>query len=438
MRRARTTGQALVVVLAFLATLTGGFLVVFSVGQVVNDKVRLVNAADAAAFSAAQWQARSLNYQAYLNRAIVANEVAIAQMVSLRSWSRYMDRTISNASRIGSFVPPMAATLQSLERGWDAVDRAIAGIAPLEGVLSRWNVDVLTNAQAIAHQQGTIAAAELVAQVAALQEPRAEVYEATRLLQVRNAAQWQHRFTARMQRGGGDLRRYSQLLMDSRDGFSAWRSADLAPEGSPLQVSRRGGTDLIGAYAWRGIDTLSAHIDLGILAQEIPLGWGAAEQRHLPMTQQGIHGNSSRRNSRASRLARRELAPVQAYRGLPEIRDVVQPARQDERRVTYSVALRMPQTRIDTAERLLVPHGLWGAAAEPERFAANFSSSALHALGSAEVYFRRPEGRADGRREFASLFSPYWQAHLATTPDSDRQLTAIQRGLQFDPFGVQP
>ncbi len=438
MRRARTTGQALVVVLAFLATLTGGFLVVFSVGQVVNDKVRLVNAADAAAFSAAQWQARSLNYQAYLNRAIVANEVAIAQMVSLRSWSRYMDRTISNASRIGSFVPPMAATLQSLERGWDAVDRAIAGIAPLEGVLSRWNVDVLTNAQAIAHQQGTIAAAELVAQVAALQEPRAEVYEATRLLQVRNAAQWQHRFTARMQRGGGDLRRYSQLLMDSRDGFSAWRSADLAPEGSPLQVSRRGGTDLIGAYAWRGIDTLSAHIDLGILAQEIPLGWGAAEQRHLPMTQQGIHGNSSRRNSRASRLARRELAPVQAYRGLPEIRDVVQPARQDERRVTYSVALRMPQTRIDTAERLLVPHGLWGAAAEPERFAANFSSSALHALGSAEVYFRRPEGRADGRREFASLFSPYWQARLATTPDSDRQLTAIQRGLQFDPFGVQP
>ena len=81
----------------------------FSVGQVINDKVRLVNAADAAAFSAAQWQARSLNYQAYLNRAIVANEVAIAQMVSLRSWSRYMDRTISNASRIGSFVPPISS-----------------------------------------------------------------------------------------------------------------------------------------------------------------------------------------------------------------------------------------------------------------------------------------------------------------------------------------
>jgi hypothetical protein len=437
MRKARATGQALLVVLAFLATLTGGFLVVFSVGQVVNDKIRLVNAADAAAFSAAQWQARSLNYQAYLNRAIVANEVAIAQMVSLRSWSRYMDRTISNASRIGGFVPPLAATLQSLERGWDAIDRAIAGVAPIEGVLSHWNVDVLANAQAIAHQQAPIAAAELVAQVAALQEPRAQVYEATRLMQVRNAAQWQHRFTARLQRGGGDLHRFAELLMDARDGFSARRTADLAPVGSPLQVSRRGGTDLIGEYAWRGLDTLSAHIDLGIVSQEIPLGWGAAEQRRLPVLQQGNHGNSLRRNPRASRLARRELAPVQAYQGLPEIRDVVQPTRQDERRLGYSVALRLPQSQIDTADRLLVPHGLWGVAGEPARFQSGFSASALHALGSAEVYFRRPQARVDGRHEFASLFSPYWQARLATTPDLDRQLTAGQRGLQFDPFGLQ-
>lgn len=438
MRDARAAGQALVVVLAFLATLSGGFLVVFSVGQVVNDKIRLVNAADAAAFSAAQWQARSLNYQAYLNRAIVANEVAIAQLVSLRSWSRYMDRTISNASHVGSYIPPLAATLQSLEHGWDAIDQAIARVAPFEAVLSRWNVDVLANAQAIAHQQAPVAAAELVAQVAALQEPRAEVYEATRMLQVRNAAQWQHRFTVPLQRGGGDLRRYAQLLMDARDGFSARRNADLAPEGSPLQVSRRGGTDLIGEYAWRGLDTLSAHVDLGVVAQEIPLGWGAAEQRRLPVLQQGIHGNSLRRNPRASRLARRELIPAQSYQGLPEIRDVGQPARQDERRLGYSVALRLPQPQVDTADRLLVPQGLWGVAGEPARFQTGFSASALHSLGSAEIYFRRPQRRADGRREFASLFSPYWQARLSTTPDLDRQLTASQRGLQFDPFGLQP
>lgn len=438
MREARHKGQALVVVLAFLATLAGGFLVVVSVGQSVNDKVRLVNAADSAAFSAAQWQARSLNYQAYLNRAIVANEVAIAQLVSLRSWSRYMDTTLTNASRVGSFVPPVAASLQALERGWDAVDRAIAGVAPLESLLSRWNVHVLANAQALAHVQATAAAAELVSQAAALVEPRAEVYEATRMLQVRNSAQWLHRFTARYQRGSGDLRRYARLLMDSRDGFTQRRSTDLLPSSSPVQVARRGGTDLIGEYSWRGVDTLSAHIDLVLTEQEIPLGWGAAEQRRLPVSQRGIHGDSLRRNSRASRLALRELRPASGYQGIPEIRDVIQPARQDDRTVRYSVALRIPAQRVDTVDRLLVPHGVQGVAGEPQRFDPSFAAGGLHALSSAEVYFLRPDARMDRRREYPSLFSPYWQARLASTQAVDRQLVARERGLGVDPFGTGP
>ena len=157
------SGQALVILLAFVASLVGGFLVVFSVGQTVNDKMKLQNAADAAAYSAAIWQARSLNYQAYLNRAIVANEVAIAQLVSLRSWSAYMGQTTRNVSRVASFVPPLAAPMRALAQGWTSVDRGIqASVSPLEGGLSRWNVDVLSMAQAIAHQQAPIAAADLV------------------------------------------------------------------------------------------------------------------------------------------------------------------------------------------------------------------------------------------------------------------------------------
>ena len=71
------------------------------------------------------------------------------------------------------------------------------------------------------------------------------------------------------------------------------------------------------------VDTLSTHIDLVVTDQEIPMGWGAAEQRRLPVTQRGDHGGSLRTNARASRLALRELVPQQQYRGVPEIRDVV-------------------------------------------------------------------------------------------------------------------
>ena len=88
--RRRAGGQALVLTLAFVAAVVMAWALVFNVGQTVNAKLKLNIAADAAAYSAAVWEARSLNYQAYLNRGIVANEVAIAQLVSLRSWSAYV------------------------------------------------------------------------------------------------------------------------------------------------------------------------------------------------------------------------------------------------------------------------------------------------------------------------------------------------------------
>ena len=52
--------------------------VMFNTGQVVSRKLLLSDAADAAAYSGLLWQARALNFQAYTNRAMVANEVSIA------------------------------------------------------------------------------------------------------------------------------------------------------------------------------------------------------------------------------------------------------------------------------------------------------------------------------------------------------------------------
>jgi hypothetical protein len=439
MSRRSHAGQALVIMLAFTGVLTAVFVLVYNVGQTVNDKVKLVNAADAAAFSAAQWEARSLNYQAYLNRAIVANEVAIGQLVSLRSWSTYLRRTTSNVNLVAQWVPPLAAPMRALMQGWQVVDSGLQrSLPPLESAISHWDVDVLQGAQGLAHQQALISAADLVSRVAHDTEPRAEVGEATRVLQVRNGAEWQDRFTTRYRHGSGELRRFTELLMTSRDGFTRSRSDDLLPSISPVQVSRRGGTDLLGEYSWRGVDTLSTHIDLIVTNQEIPLGWGAAEQRRLPVIQRGVHGGSLRTNSRASRLGLREMVPQQQYRGVPEIRDVVRPASRDSRSLFYTVALRLPRQSIATADHLFLPQGLQQINGVPARVAPSFAADSLHALGSAEVYFQRPFGRSDGRYEYPSLFSPYWQARLADTPSSSRTLTAPLRGLSADPFVVLP
>jgi Flp pilus assembly protein TadG len=91
-------GQSLLVLVVLLGALLGALWWTVEAGSAVNEKQRLANAADAAALSAAVWQARALNFDAYTNRAIVANEAALAQSVSLRSWSSYMTRLLPGAA----------------------------------------------------------------------------------------------------------------------------------------------------------------------------------------------------------------------------------------------------------------------------------------------------------------------------------------------------
>ncbi|MCG8314445.1 MAG: hypothetical protein MI976_14655 [Pseudomonadales bacterium] len=78
-------GQAIVAGMALLAVAGIVFFFVFNSTRAVNEKVALVNAADATAYSGAQIAARQLNFMAYTNRVMVANEVAIGHMVSYQA-----------------------------------------------------------------------------------------------------------------------------------------------------------------------------------------------------------------------------------------------------------------------------------------------------------------------------------------------------------------
>lgn len=439
MHRRGITGQALVPALGFAAVLAVLLLWLADGGQRINDKIRLHNAADAAAYSAAQWQVRALNYQAYTNRAIVANEVAIAQSVSLRSWSQYLQQTLTSTAAVGRLVPPAAATLQALSRGWSSVNRGLQlSLPPAEAALSHWNVDVLAQSQAVAHQQALVGAAALVPQVAKAHDPRIEVGGGTRLLQAANALRWQNQLTTRYRRGSGELSRVARLLMDSRDGFTAARSHSMLFANPLLRLPKRGGTDLLGERAWRGLDTLSLHVNYFFGSREVPYGWGAAEIRQQPWTGRGEHGGSWRDNSRASRNAERATLAQSTYAGLPQLRDVVQPQRQQDLRLTYSVHLTLPQDSWFNTTQQATAAVTLPAGATLDLASGPVPGNALHALGTAELFFQRPVARVDGRREWPSLFSPYWQVHLVPVPRTDRVLTAASRGVAIDPYTVLP
>jgi len=61
---------------------------------------------------------------------------------------------------------------------------------------------------------------------------------------------------------------------------------------------------------------------------------------------------------------------------------------------------------------------VFGAAAPGNRIAS---------LSRAEIFFLRPEARPDGRRELASLYSPYWQARLVAPTMADRIYAATRQ-----------
>ncbi|MFC3379628.1 hypothetical protein ACFOLJ_27805 [Rugamonas sp. CCM 8940] len=56
------------------------------------------------------------------------------------------------------------------------------------------------------------------------------------------------------------------------------------------------------------------------------------------------------------------------------------------------------------------------------------AAGVLAAVATSEVFFQRPVGRSDGKTELASLFNPYWQAHLVSTSAADMAIAMTLGG----------
>ncbi len=82
------SGQTMVFALVFIVVILIGLIILFNTGQLTRQKMEVQNAADAAAYSSAILAARQLNYMAYTNRAMLANQVSLGQLVAFESWGR--------------------------------------------------------------------------------------------------------------------------------------------------------------------------------------------------------------------------------------------------------------------------------------------------------------------------------------------------------------
>lgn len=392
-------GQALVLLVSVLAMLLISAWWVYETGRTHFEKRRLINAVDTAAFNAAVWQSRALNFDAYTNRAIVANEALIAQSVSIRSWSQYLDRLLPTVATSLSWVPYVQTAAQTLQRAWSAIDRTLdPTLQTFEGMTSLVDHSLAT-AQRLVHLSVLEVVPEIVRSTLQTADPDFSLTRGGETVLSRWSADWM-RFASFY--GGAWRWRQQEVVDRSMDGFSARRSHRWRPAlGTDLlRLEKRGGTELIQFETWRGLDTLSLHTRryglFGSIRERVPIAWGAAEAG-VRTSRRGFHDGAYRINPRASLLAERTMRSHRLYRGLPSVFDLS---------VSQREAFSPPVVVV--------------------RAQAGSSDDAPRAQSSATSWFDRPEPRADGVIELPSLFNPYWTPRWVTTPMLDRSILMAQ------------
>ncbi len=435
----------------------------FSSGKVVDEKLTVTNAADAAAYSAGIAHARALNYEAYVNRAIIANELAIAQAISMVSWLRYFEQGVYNVGTLDALVVqhlivggiPIAAVLSGTAyldawTGGTALSDIIEiieyinalGIMNIHAgaILALRTSQVFTDS---AFSSG-VPQMDLAREVARRSDASLELeLVPTSILELAG-------FTSTYGRGntGGDARgRLADTVMRSRDEFTASRGfTHLGPNIPFVQknvsLRKRGGTDLINFDEWQAADTLAVHrqtwpcfrkgIPRWCDAEEIPIAGAArSETGRDPSGGSGSYGRSTEDNpnTTSSALSSNEdmrTMGAELWQGISDNQDLANLDPDRDQRVALSFFVWKPENTSRSAGRNpnVQPTGqlaVFNAAAPENRIAS---------LSRVEVFFMRPEVRPDGRRELPSLYSPYWQSRLVAPTAADRLYAATrQNGL---------
>ncbi len=399
-------------------------IAVFNVGQTVSEKMRITNTADAAVYSGAVWQARTLNFQAYTNRAMIANEVAIAQTISLISWLRYVDQTAKNIPDIASWNPAMDAAMAAVGANVTDMNAALIKAAPdIITSLSAINHDVLSSSQDMVHNAGFMASSEVINAVIKANDSNARQTTASKALFATYESDYEN-FTKNF--SGSYRTRMRTIVNRSLDKFIKRRSR--SDSAKSIEYKKRGGVSMVGLDKWEAFDALSSyHRECDSTGCEwkenTPIGWGGAKsEKNISDTTLGTYG-SAKVNSSAFELAKAKQSVIAGYKGMPVSRDVRDTKLRDNDAQTLKLAIEVakPSSKFHTSSGD-------GIGVDRLRQENGYAGNEISALAKAEVYFKYPDNQnyaAFSRKiEYANLYNPFWQARLIA-PDSKTDVPAV-------------
>lgn len=426
-------GQLLPLAAVLLLAVAASVLWMFNSSQLVSEKIRLVNTADAVVYSAGVFEARLLNYDAYTNRAIVANQIAIGQAVGLASWLRYM---ATSAERIGPYLallPGVGTSLQVAMLEARTVAELVTPALAASVALHDEALQALSHSQQLSHGSNNELA--LAARLASMEQVAMANDAAARVDPLPLHDDFAQFTTA--YRSAAQRRRLGAVVHASREAFLRSRNWDfgLVVLCTGIELRKRGSTELIDLSAgWKSMDTLSAHHHrlrrMRCRKRERPVGFGSAASAAALDDGGYSYANSRRHNPGASAQAQSASGIARGFQPAPPTLGggavphfhALSPsalAQEDPRsRLSIVVHKAAARQQFSGGSSNVTPRG------RLQLFDGAHAGGRSSAAAAVEVFFERP----DGGSERGSLFNPYWQAALVPLSAAERSAAQARQG----------
>ncbi|MGZ9899921.1 pilus assembly protein TadG-related protein [Shewanella gaetbuli] len=117
-------GYVSVVFIALFAALALAIFSLYDAGIVASERIRMQNTADNVAYSTTNMITRDMNIIAITNRAMVANQVAIGQVLALASWANMVQEFAGNLETLGDFARLIPVVGPFIERFTEIIYQA--------------------------------------------------------------------------------------------------------------------------------------------------------------------------------------------------------------------------------------------------------------------------------------------------------------------------
>lgn len=436
------------------------FYLMVNTGQIAVEKTRVLNAADAAAYSAGVVQARGLNYAAYANRAIVANQVAIAQTLSMTNFLNHAASVYTATDGAGNGIRDLSQGL-----AWATPPDNVDPHARLSGLLVGsliaqyygYDPDEFVeyidgiNGVAAGFIQASNAASVMLdsSVVSVLGARAATLLERSQAIASRVASEMDPALQAVVNPVGGGVgpivRRYSDderarlqgVVLASLDDVvrqRGWTSYSVAARPLRVGLIRRGATWMPNLDSWASFDSLSyrsiTRRRFGIPRFGETRIAGANATAGEDSDGSFYYRGDGSSNSSSGRDTDRHIDGFDAayYSGMASAYDVDDPANREptQHRAGLSVWVRKGKSDTNTAGH--------NPAFSPAGRLAVFSETPvvdqLSGIARAEVLFMRPP-RPDGRNEYPNLFNPFWTVRLVSPSATDYAMYGAAAVLRY-------